>query len=55
MALTDHQITKKKKKTTTSFIVDFFTIGVLYKQTNPTQEQFLENLVFYIAKSYHPL
>jgi hypothetical protein len=32
MALTDHQITKKKKKLTISFIVGFFTTKVFYKK-----------------------
>lgn len=56
MAFTDYQIIKKKKKPTLSFIVGFFTTRVLYKKKiNPIQEKFLEDLVFYIAKSYHPL
>lgn len=44
-----------KKKLTTSFIASFFTIRFPYKNTNPTQEQFLKDLVFHIAKSYHLL
>jgi hypothetical protein len=55
MAFINHQIIKKRKKSPTSFIASFFTIRVPYKNINPTKKQFLKDLVFYIAKSYHPL
>jgi hypothetical protein len=50
----NHQITKKRKKPTTCSIIGFFNTRILYQKTNPTQEQFLEDLVFYIAKGYCP-
>jgi hypothetical protein len=35
-------------------IVDFFNFGVLYKNSNPIQELFLEDLILYIIKGYQP-
>jgi hypothetical protein len=32
------------------FIVNFFNSGVMHKNTNHVQEQFLEDLVLYILK-----
>jgi hypothetical protein len=51
----DHQITKKRKKPTIGSIIGFFNTRMPYQKTNPTQEQFFEDLVFYIAKGYCPL
>jgi hypothetical protein len=51
----NHQIIKKRKKPNIGSIMGFFNTKIPYKKIDFTQEQFLEDLVFYIAKVYCPL
>jgi hypothetical protein len=50
-----HQTSKKWKKLSTTSIVDFFNFVVPYKNSDPTQELFLKDLILYIIKGYQPL
>jgi hypothetical protein len=47
---------KKKRKNILPFmIIEFFGYQQPYNKIDPMQHAFLENMVLYIAKGYHPL
>lgn len=53
---TNHKEAAKKKENNPPFTNHgFFYNRKLYNKLNPTQCAFLEDLVLYIAKGYHPL
>jgi hypothetical protein len=46
---------KKRKIIFPFFIIEFFGKHQLYNKTNLVQHEFLEDIILYITKGYHPL
>jgi hypothetical protein len=47
-----HQPSKKRKKSTTNSIVDFFCNKIPYKKIDPSQELFFKDLTLKVIKGY---